>query len=568
MSLRKQSLSECSHQTLNSSRALPRLESPASPLSPWLFRYRNRFSFLLGWRGICGTLKGMSERYDYDLICLGSGPAGQRAAIQAAKLGKRVAVVEKQRCIGGVCIETGTIPSKTFREAVRRFYSRPGFDQGPNYSAPQRPSMEQLLSHVDRVVQRETEVVQDALARNDVTVLRGKGAFAGPNTISVDGLEGHREVTGENVLIAVGTRPAEPRGAVADGKTVITSDQLLDLRKLPSKIAVIGAGVIGIEYASMFAALGVHVTIVDKRPRPLEFLDHEVVDELVHQMRKQDVIFRCGDGVAGIEIIEDGANREGIVELESGKHIVADVVLFSVGRTGATDTLNLEAAGLESDERGRLEVNDHFQTEVDHIYAAGDVIGYPALAATSSEQGRLSSCHMFGAKAKPMASHFPIGIYAIPEISMVGETEESLSEKKVPYETGIARYKEISRGQILGDDSGFFKMIFHRETGELLGTHCVGSGATELVHVGQAVIGLGGGLDYFLDTVFNYPTLAECYKVAAFNASNKIRYSRRISRLRNEARKDGQNGNGSQSTSPTRETAPAADSAKSKKASA
>lgn len=240
------------------------------------------------------------------------------------------------------------------------------------------------------------------------------------------------------------------------------------------------------------------------------------------------MVFRCGDGVHSIELVDDGSRREGLIELDSGKHIVADVILFSVGRTGATEALNLESAGLKADERGRLEVNNHFQTAVENIYAAGDVIGYPALAATSSEQGRLSACHMFGAATKPMAKHFPIGIYAIPEISMVGETEETLTEKKVPYETGIARYREISRGQILGDDSGFFKMIFHRDNGRLLGTHCIGSGATELVHVGQAVIGLGGGLDYFLDTVFNFPTLAECYKVAAFNAANKINFAKRI----------------------------------------
>ncbi|MCB1232721.1 MAG: Si-specific NAD(P)(+) transhydrogenase [Verrucomicrobiae bacterium] len=481
----------------------------------------------------------MSSQYDFDLVCLGSGPAGQRAAIQAAKLGKRVAVVEKQRCIGGVCIETGTIPSKTFREAVRRFYSRPGFDQGANYRAPQRPKMEQLLAHVDQVIQRETEVVQDALARNDVEVIRGKGAFIDAHTVEVTGIEGHREVTAENILISVGTRPADPRGAVADGEVVITSDQVLDLNNMPRKIAVVGAGVIGIEYASMFAALGVSVTIIDQRPRPLEFLDHEIVDELIHQMRKQDVVFRCGDGVKNIEIVDDGQRREGLIELESGKHIVADVILFSVGRTGATDKLNLGAAGLEADDRGRLSVNDHFQTKTENVYAAGDVIGYPALAATSSEQGRLAACHMFGAEAKPMAKHFPIGIYSIPEISMVGETEESLTEKRVPYETGIARYREISRGQIVGDDSGFFKMIFHRDNGRLLGTHCIGTGATELVHVGQAVIGLGGGLDYFMDTVFNFPTLAECYKVAAFNAANKINFAKRI----HAARKPG-SGNG------------------------
>lgn len=471
------------------------------------------------------------EAYEFDLVCIGSGPAGQRAAIQAAKLGKRVAVVEKQTCIGGVCIETGTIPSKTFREAVRRLYSQANFGNGSDAPRRQRPTMPQLLAQVDRVIQRESEVVQDALSRNDVQVLRGRAKFEDPHTLVVDGIATHRRVTTDKILIAVGTRPTDPRGIKPDGRVVITSDTILQLEKLPRKVAVVGAGVIGIEYASMFAALGVHVTVIDKRPRPLEFLDNEITDELVHQMRKSDVTFRCGDGVDSMEIIEDVA-REGLIELESGKHMVADLILFSVGRVGATDTLQLEAAGLQADDRGRLKVNDYYQTEVPHIYAAGDVIGYPALAATSSEQGRLAACHMFDLLAQPMGKHFPIGIYSIPEISMVGSTEEELTKQKVPYETGIARFNEIACGQISGDDSGMFKMIFGREDGKLLGVHCIGSGATELIHVGQAVIGLGGGLDYFLNTVFNYPTLAECYKVAAYNAANKINYVRRIKALR------------------------------------
>jgi NAD(P) transhydrogenase len=274
----------------------------------------------------------------------------------------------------------------------------------------------------------------------------------------------------------------------------------------------------------MFAALGLQVTVVDKRPRPLEFVDHEIVDELIHQMRNNAVTFRCGEAVATIEISE-GPPRRGVIRLESGKHLVADLVLFSVGRIGATDGLNLGTIGLQADDRGRLKVDEQFRTTVPHVFAAGDVIGYPALAATSSEQGRLAACHMFGLKAEPMGANFPIGVYAIPEISMVGATEEELTRACVPYETGIARFREIARGQILGDDSGMFKMIFHREDRRLLGAHCIGTGATELIHIGQAVLGLGGGLDYFLKTVFNYPTLAECYKVAAFSAANKLQYS-------------------------------------------
>jgi NAD(P) transhydrogenase len=461
---------------------------------------------------------------EYDLVCIGSGPAGQRAAVQAAKLGKRVAVVEQQRCVGGVCIETGTIPSKTFREAVRSFNSLNGYEAAEN-GPRSRPNMAQLLRRVSQVIQRETEVVQDQLSRNDVELIRGRASFVDAHSLQIDSPEGTRRLTAAHILIAVGTRPSEPSGVRPDGQTVILSDDVLGLAKLPHAMVVVGGGVIGIEYASMFAALGVQVTVVDRRPRPLEFVDGELVDELIHQMRKNGVTFRGGDAVARIDVRE-GPPRLGVIELESGKHVVADLILFAVGRIGATDSLNLAAAGLAADDRGRLQVDDGFRTIVPHIHAAGDVIGYPALAATSSEQGRLAACAMFGVAAEPMGAHFPIGIYAIPEISMVGATEEELTAGKVPYETGIARFREIARGQILGDDSGMFKMIFHRDDGRLLGVHCIGTNATELIHVGQAVLGLGGGLDYFLRTVFNYPTLAECYKVAAYNAANKLQYAR------------------------------------------
>jgi NAD(P) transhydrogenase len=466
----------------------------------------------------------MDASFDYDLVCIGSGPAGQRAAVQAAKLGKRVAVVEKQRCVGGVCIETGTIPSKTFREAVRSFNSLNGHEAAEN-GPRSRPNMAQLLRRVSQVIQRETEVVQDQLSRNDVELIRGRAAFVDAHSLRIDSPEGTRRLTAAHLLVAVGTRPSEPSGVRPDGQTIILSDDVLGLAKLPHSMVVVGGGVIGIEYASMFAALGVQVTVVDRRPRPLEFVDGELVDELIHQMRKNGVTFRGGDAVARIDVRE-GPPRLGVIELESGKHVVADLVLFAVGRIGATDSLNLAAAGLAADDRGRLQVDDGFRTAVPHIHAAGDVIGYPALAATSSEQGRLAACAMFGVAAEPMGAHFPIGIYAIPEISMVGATEEELTARKVPYETGIARFREIARGQILGDDSGMFKMIFHRDDGRLLGVHCIGTNATELIHIGQAVLGLGGGLDYFLRTVFNYPTLAECYKVAAYNAANKLQYAR------------------------------------------
>jgi NAD(P) transhydrogenase len=455
----------------------------------------------------------VSEPYDFDLLAIGSGPAGQRAAVQAAKLGKRAAVVEKNRCVGGVCVETGTIPSKTFREAVLTVRST----SGPGA----RPTVEQLLARVNEVVRREIEVLDDQLRRNDVTVIRGEARFQDPHTLEVRSESGARAVRAASIVIAVGTRSVTPPGAVLDGEVAITSDDIVGLKRLPRAMTVVGGGVIGIEYASIFAVLGVEVTVVERRDRPLDFVDREIVDELIHQMRKRNVTFRFGETVERFEV-SAGPPRRGVLFLESGKRIVSDLVLFSAGRTGATDGLNLPAAGLKVDERGRLVVDADFRTVVPHIYAAGDVIGYPSLAATSSEQGRLAACHAFGVPGGPMASHFPVGIYAIPEISMVGATEQELTAGKIPYEIGVARYREIARGQILGDDSGLFKMLFHREDRRLLGAHAIGTGATELIHIGQAVLGLGGGLDYFMHTVFNYPTLAECYKVAALDAANKL----------------------------------------------
>lgn len=460
--------------------------------------------------------------YDYDLVCIGSGPAGQRAAVQAAKLGKRAAVVEKRRVVGGVCLDTGTIPSKTFREAVILFTDAAGlFDRRREPSAAVRPTAEALLARVSEVVDRESRVVEHQLRRNEVDVIPGEGSFRDPHTVVVRSEHGERAVSARYILIAVGTRPAPPPGVTSDGTTVMTSDDVVRLERIPRTLTVVGAGVIGIEYASMFACLGVEVTVVDRRDRPLEFLDREIVDELVHQMRDRDVTFRFGETVRRLEVADGGARRV-VVHLESGKRVVTEAALFSVGRLGATDGLNLEAAGLRADERGRLHVDGRFCTEVPHVFAAGDVIGYPSLAATSSRQGRLAACHAFGVEAGAMSPHFPVGIYSIPEISMVGAPEHELTAAKVPYEVGVARYREIARGQILGDDSGLFKMLFHRDERRLLGVHVIGTGATELLHIGQAVLALGGGLDYFLGAVFNYPTLAECYKVAALDAANKL----------------------------------------------
>jgi NAD(P) transhydrogenase len=462
----------------------------------------------------------VSDSFDYDLICIGSGPAGQRGAVQAAKLGKRVLLIERRATLGGTCLATGTIPSKTFREAVLHFAAAARPDGGST-RAMQRPTAPELLSRVDEVVAREGSVISNQLSRNGVDVMCGEAAFVDPHRIRITSDGSAREISATNVLIASGTRAVPPSNIESNGETVISSDDIGGLKRLPRSLAVVGAGVIGIEYASMFATLGVEVTVIDKRERPLEFVDAEIVDELIHQMRKRNVNFRFGEAVDGMTL-NDGPPKRAVLILESGKRIVADMALFSVGRVGATETLALRNAGLAADDRGRIAVDAQFRTSVPHIFAAGDVIGYPSLAATSSEQGRLAACHAFGVPAAPMADHFPIGIYSVPEISMVGSTEQTLTKDKVPYEVGIARYREIARGQILGDDSGLLKMLFHRVDRRLLGVHIIGTGATELLHIGQAVFGLGGGLDYFLSTVFNYPTLAECYKVSALNAANKL----------------------------------------------
>lgn len=463
-----------------------------------------------------------SQPYDFDLLCIGSGPAGQRAAIQAAKLGKRVALVERRRIMGGVCVETGTIPSKTFREAVLSFMcAATHLEQHLGNHFESRPTAAQLLTRIEDVTKREVEVVTDQLRRNDVALLQGEASFTDAHTVTVIGDHESRIVTAANILIAVGTVPALPDGVPVDGEVILTSDDMVKLKRLPRRTVVIGGGIIGIEFASMLAALKINVTLVDKRTRLLEFLDSEIVEELMHQMRNRNVTFRLGEAVERLELTEDEPRRA-VITLESGKRIVSESVLYSVGRVGAADRLNLAAAGLTADKRGRLTVDAEFRTEIPHIFAAGDIIGYPSLASTSASQGRQVACHAFGVDVDPLPEHLPVGIYAIPEISMAGPPEHELTEQHVPYETGVARYREIARGQILGDDSGLVKLLFHREDRRLLGVHVIGTGATELIHIGQAVRDLGGGLNYFLRTIFNYPTLAECYKVAALDAFNKL----------------------------------------------
>jgi NAD(P) transhydrogenase len=460
------------------------------------------------------------DLYEFDLLCIGSGPAGQRAAVQAAKLGKRVGLIEREFDVGGVCLHTGTIPSKTFREAVLSLTigSNP-FEPHRRNSA--KPTARELFSRVGDIIGRETHIQDDQLRRNDVEIINGAGEFHDSHTVIAKSGSGDRLIRAENILVAVGTHPTPPKDLALSDSAVISSDDVPRMEELPRSMVVIGCGVVGIEYASMFAALGVEVTVVDGRRRPLEFLDDEIIDELMHQMRDMRVIFRLGESVERLEILENGRRRVA-VHLQSGKRMATDLALICAGRIGATETLNLQSAGLAADERGRLTVNDEFRTGTSNIFAAGDVIGFPSLAATSSEQGRLAACRAFGVDSGSMPDNFPVGIYAIPEISMVGKTERTLTEEKIPYETGIARFREIARGQILGDISGFLKLLVHRETRKLLGAHIIGTGATELIHIGQCVIGLDGDLNYLIESIFNYPTLAECYKVAALDAHNKL----------------------------------------------
>lgn len=466
-----------------------------------------------------------SSSYDYDLLVIGGGPAGQRAAVQAAKLRKKVAVVDKREVVGGVCVHTGTIPSKSFKEAVV-FLS--GYRQrsmyGAGYRVKSEIEMSDLTFRCNRIMQIEIDVIHHQLRRNNIDLLAGHARFLDDNTVEITSSEGIIRKSAEKLLISVGAKPRRIPGIPFDGEHIFDSDDILTMGKLPRDLTVIGGGVIGTEYASMFAALGVNVTIVDARKRLLGFVDEEIIECLQYQLRTLGVTLRLGEEVESCETRPE--SHQTVTRLKSGKVIVAESVLFSAGRVSATDDLGLENVGIEPDDRGRISVNDYYQTNVPHIYAAGDVIGFPALASTSSAQGRLVSVHAFQIEDESICpNQVPYGIYSIPEISYVGKNEDELTNEGVPYETGIARYKEIARGHIMGDENGMLKLLIHRETQKILGVHIIGEYATELVHIGQAAMALEGTLSYFRDTVFNYPTLAECYKVAAYDGYNKIRLS-------------------------------------------
>jgi NAD(P) transhydrogenase len=445
----------------------------------------------------------------YDLLVIGSGPAGQRAAVQAAKLGRRVGVVE-QGLVGGTSTNAGTVPSKTLRAAILELTD-------PHRA--QRVTLEDLAWRTAEVVEAERDVIHDQLRRNGIDLIAGRAAFVDPVSVEVTNHVGRRRVSASRFVIAVGSTPARPKGVAFDGATVIDSNGVRELRRVPRTLTVVGAGVIGLEYASMAAALGTRVTVVDQRPRILDFVDDELAEALQYHLRGLGVAFRLGEEVERVERADAG---RAIACLRSGKQIPSEVVLYAAGRHGATDTLGLRAAGLTADDRGRLAVDDALRTAQPHIHAAGDVIGFPSLAATSMEQGRLAALAAFGVQPRSTSGLLPYGIYTIPELSFVGRHERELTAEAIPYVVGLARYRELSRGAIAGDRTGLLKLLVHAEDRRVLGVHAFGTAATELIHIGQAVMAGGMPIDYLVEAVFNVPTFADAYKIAALDAANRL----------------------------------------------
>ena len=458
---------------------------------------------------------------EFDLIVIGSGPSGQRAAIQGAKCGRRVVIVDQREIVGGVCINTGTIPSKTMREAVLHLsgYQFQGI-YGVNYHVKENITMADLGFRVNQVIKTEADVTQAQLSRNGVEVMYARASFLDATHVRAVGSRGQEDLTAPIVIVATGTKPAVSPLVPLNGRNILNSDQILQMPMIPKSMIVVGGGVIGVEYACMFAILGVRIILVEKRPRLLEFADAEIIEALSYHLRDHRVTMRLNEEVASVEETPDG---NVVANLKSNKRIVSEALLYAVGRQGAVDDLNLAAAGLEADNRGRIAVDSDYRTKVPNIFAVGDVIGFPSLASVSMEQGRVAAANAFGLKVQSNRATYPYGIYTIPEISFIGKTEEQLTDEDVAYEVGVAFYRETARGQIRGDITGRLKIIFHRETREILGVHIIGEGASELLHIGQAVLILKGTIDYFVETVFNYPTLAECYKQAAFNGVNKLK---------------------------------------------
>jgi NAD(P) transhydrogenase len=459
---------------------------------------------------------------NYDLIVIGSGPAGRRAAIQAAKLGKKVLVVENRLRVGGVSVHTGTIPSKTLRETVLNLsgWRERGF-YGLAYRVKKEIEGKDLGARLRMTLDHEINVLEHQFARNGVRTQAGRARFIDPHTMAVVNAEEETKITGDKVVIAVGTVPYRPANIPFNDSSVFDSDNVASDPRVPRSLTVVGAGVIGLEYATIFSALDVPVTLVEPREHFLEFIDREIIEEFVHELRKRGMQLRLGVKVEAVELDEAGWT---ISTLSDGRKIRTEMLLYAAGRVGATADLGLDTCGIEADARGRLKVDPiTYQTNVPHIYAAGDVIGFPSLASTAMEQGRTAACHAFGLPIPTKPEVFPYGIYAVPEISTVGLSEEDVRSRGMRYEVGIGRFRETSRGHIMGIEGGMMKLIFDLESRKLLGAHIIGEGATELVHIGQAVLNLGGTVDYFVENAFNYPTLAEAYKIAALDAYNRMR---------------------------------------------
>lgn len=459
---------------------------------------------------------------EYELIVIGSGPAGRRAAVQAAKLGKSVLVVEGRRRVGGVSVHTGTIPSKTLRETALNLsgWRERGF-YGHSYRVKQEIGGDDLGVRLMKTLEHEINVLEHQFHRNKIRTVNGTARFTGPNEVAVRRADGSDlAVRGERILITVGTIPYRPDSVPFDGDHVVDSDAIVEAPSVPRSLTVIGAGVIGIEYATIFSAMDVPVTLIEPRETFLDFIDREIIDTFTHELRDRGMVIRTG---AEVRSIEKGADGWVTTTLADGRTVRTEMLLYAAGRTGATAPLDLDKCGLSVDHRGRITVDPKtFQTEVPHIYAAGDVIGFPSLASTSMEQGRIAACHAFGLPLPPAPQYFPYGIYAVPEISTVGMNEQEVRARGISYEVGIARFRETSRGHIMGLNSGMMKMLFSLKTRRLLGVHICGEGATELIHIGQAVLNLKGTLDYFIENTFNYPTLAEAYKIAALDAWNRM----------------------------------------------
>jgi NAD(P) transhydrogenase len=455
--------------------------------------------------------------YDYDVLVLGSGPSGQKAAIAAAKLGRRVAIVDRRDMLGGVCINTGTVPSKTLREAVLYLTGLSQRDlYGSSYRVKDRITVSDLAARTQHVITRQTDVIRNQLARNHIAMLTGTGRFADAHAIWIDGGSGHdTKISSEKIIIAAGTRPARPDSVDFDDRTIVDSDGVINLEAVPRSMVVVGAGVIGMEYASMFAALGTKVTVVERREKMLDFCDEEIIESLKYHLRDLSVTFRFGEEVAAVERHQTAA----LCVLKSGKKIVADTVMYSAGRQGQTDDLALEAAGLSADRRGRITVDANYRTAVDSIYAVGDVIGFPALASTSMEQGRAAMRHAFSIPGPTgRAEILPFAVYSIPELAYIGATEEALKEAGTSYVSGRAQYAKNPRGQIIGESGGMMKLLFERPSLKLVGAHVVGASASEVIHVAEAFLRSGATATDIAELIYNYPTLSDMYRHAALVA--------------------------------------------------